>query len=186
MEDSDIVSLYWERSEAAVQETAKKYGPYLSKIAYNILADRQDGQECVNDTYWKAWSSMPPHRPEILSAYLGKITRQLSIDALRKRERQKRRGTEYDLSLDELAECVSGRDTAEQQAELHLLAGAVSAYLRTLSPEARNVFVGRYYFMDSLRDIAACHAMSEARVKSLLYRTRQGLKAYLEKEGFEL
>lgn len=186
MQDEDIVALYWQRDEAAIQKTEQKYGAYLTKIAYNVLANFEDSEESVNDTYLKAWSSMPPHWPGVLSTYLGKITRQLSIDIFRKRNSEKRKTSAYAVSLAELEECVSGGDTTDEQADLHLLADSISAYLRTLSPEARNAFIVRYYFMDSLREVADYFGMSESKVKSLLYRTRVGLKSYLEQEGFVL
>ena len=129
---------------------------------------------------------MPPHKPEVLSAYLGKITRQLSIDMFRGRNRKKRQASEYALSLSELEDCVSGGDVTGQDVDLHLLAEAIGAYLQGLSPEARNTFVGRYYYMDSLKEVAAYFGMSESKAKSMLYRTRQGLKTYLEQEGFEV
>lgn len=186
MQDDKIVALYWQRDENAIRETEQKYGRYLSRIAHNILSNVEDGREAVNDTYLKAWNSMPPHRPDVLATYLGKITRQLSIDIFRRRNREKRRASEYALSLSELEECVCGDNTTEQDVDLHLLAEAVNAYLHTLTPQARNTFVGRYYYMDSIREVAAYYGMSESGVKSLLFRTRQGLKNYLEQEGFQI
>ena len=186
MEDERIVALYWQRDETAIRETERKYGRYLTRIAYNILADDEDSRESVNDTYWKAWQSMPPHRPAVLSTYLGRIIRQLAIDRFRNRNRMKRRSSAYALSLSELEECVSGRESPQQQVDLHLLAESINAYLRTLSPKARRVFVGRYYYTDSLKEISACCGISESGVKSLLYRIRQGLRNYLEQEGFTL
>ncbi len=184
MRDEEIVGLYWQRSEEAIQRTEEKYGRYLLKIALNVLSDVEDSRESVNDTYLKTWESIPPHRPAALPAYLGRITRQTAIDALRARHRKKRRDTEYTLSLDELAECVSGADTPEEAADLHMLAGAIDAYLHSIAHEARTCFVARYFFLDPLRDIAACHGWSESKVKSMLHRTRLGLRAHLEKEGF--
>lgn len=186
MQDEKIVALYWQRDENAIRETEQKYGRYLSKIAHNILSDFEDSREAVNDTYLKAWNSMPPHRPGVLATYLGKITRQLSIDIFRGRHRQKRLSSEYALSLSELEECVCGGNTTEQDVDLHLLAEEISAYLLTLSPQARNTFVGRYYYMDSIKEVAAYYGMSESGVKSMLFRTRQGLRNYLEQEGFSL
>ncbi len=186
MQDEMIVALYWQRDEKAIDETEQKYGRYLSKVAYNILSDWEDSRETVNDTYLKAWNSMPPHKPSILSTYLGKITRQLSIDVFRTRNRKKRKTSEYAISLSELEDCVSGCETPEQSVELKMLAEAINAYLYTLPAEARNMFVGRYYFADSIRKVAGYYGISEAKVKSILYRTRQGLKEYLEKEGYEL
>ncbi len=186
MQDDKIVALYWQRDEAAIQETESKYGRYLTKIAYNILLDYEDCSECVNDTYLKAWNSMPPHQPSILATYLGKITRQLSIDVFRTRHREKRKASEYTLSLSELEECVSTGDNTQQEVNLHLLANAINTYLYTLSKEARTTFVGRYYYLDSIKELAAYYDMSESKVKSMLHRTRLGLRAYLEKEGFAL
>lgn len=186
MQDDMIVALYWERNETAVKETEQKYGKYLLKIAYHILADLEDSKESVNDTYLKAWNSMPPHKPEFLAAFLSKITRQLSIDIFRARNRQKRRASEYALSLSELEECVSEGNVTEESVDLHLLAGAINDYLYTLSPKVRAVFVGRYYYLDSVKEVAAYYGMSESKTKSMLHRTRIGLKAYLQKEGFQL
>lgn len=186
MNDDMIVDLYWQRNENAIRETEQKYGRYLSKIAYNILFDFEDSRESVNDTYLKAWNSMPPHRPNVLTTYLGKITRQLSIDIFRRRNREKRRASEYALSLSELEECVSGGDTTEQGIDLHLLAEAIDSYLGKLTPEARNTFVGRYYYMDSIREVASYYNMSESKAKSMLHRIRLGLRDYLEQEGFVL
>lgn len=186
MEDEMIVTLYWRRDETAIQETEKMYGHYLTKIAYNVLSDWEESMESVNDTYLKAWTSLPPHRPSVLSTYLGKITRQLSIDTYRKRKSQKRKASEYAISLSELEECISEGDTTSQSVDLHLLAEAMNTFLRTLSPEARNTFVGRYYFMDSIKEVAAYYGMSESKVKSMLHRTRKGLKNYLEQEGYYL
>lgn len=186
MQDEHIVALYWERNEAALDETKNKYEHYLLKIAYNILMDWEDGKESVNDTYLAAWNSMPPHKPSILSTYLGKITRRIAIDIFRKKNRQKRRASEYALSLTELEDCLESGGTPEEEMEVKLLADAINEFLRTLPRDARNLFVGRYYYLDSLKDVAEYCGMSESRAKSLLFRTRCNLKVYLEKEGFEL
>ena len=184
MEDSEIVALYWQRNEAAIGETRRKYGRYLAKIAHNILSSREDGEEIVNDTCLKAWNSIPPDRPDSLAAFLGKITRRLSIDALRTRTRVKRGAGEYALSLSELEECIPGETGPEEQLELSLLAQAISNYLRTLAPQARNAFIGRYFYLDPLKEVAAHLGMSESKAKTVLYRVRQGLKTYLTQEGF--
>ncbi len=186
MEDSEIVALYWRRDETAIRETRRSYGRYLEQIARNILSSREDGEEVVNDTCLRAWNSIPPSRPDSLAAYLGKIARRLSIDALRARTRQKRGAEEYALSLTELEDCVPGGTGPEAELELSLLAQAISGYLRTLSPQARAAFVGRYFYLDPLKDVAAHLGMGESRVKSMLYRARQGLKIYLTQEGFTL
>lgn len=184
MTDERIVELYWNRDETAIAETQSKYGRYLTKIAYNILNDREDSLESVNDTYMHAWKSIPPHRPNVFSAYLAKITRRVSIDILRRKSRGKRIPSEYTFSLSELDDVLSDRTSLEAQIEVEELAKSIQAYLRTISPEARQLFVGRYFFLDSLKDVAAYCGMRESKAKSMLYRTRCGLKAYLEKEGY--
>lgn len=184
MQDDRIVELYWQRSEAAIKHTDQKYGHYLMKLSYNILADWEDSKESVNDTYLRAWKSMPPHRPNVLLTYLCKITRQISIDVFRKRNSAKRQASEYALSLSELEDCVSADNATEQEVDLHLLAKAIQDYLAELQEETRDVFISRYFFSDSIREIAGCFCMSESKTKSMLYRTRIGLKKYLEQEGF--
>lgn len=186
MEDEKIVSLYWQRSEDAIKETEEKYDRYLIKIAYNILNNHEDSRESVNDTYLAAWESMPPHKPTALSTYLAKLTRRISIDIFRHRNRQKRQGSEYAISLSELGECVSGGNTTEEIVNVKLLADAIGIYLRTLPEDARNLFIGRYYYLDSLKEAAAYCSMTESKAKSLLHRTRLGLKEHLTKEGFDL
>lgn len=140
MEDRDIVTLYWQRDEEAIRQTDRQYGRYLSAIAFHILADREDSRETVNDTYLRAWGSMPPHRPQVLATYLGRITRQLSIDRWRTRGRAKRGGSQYALSLEELGDCVSGAATPEEALDLAELGRAIGDYLRTLPLPARRRF----------------------------------------------
>lgn len=185
MEDSTIIDLYWARDEIAISETQKKYERYLYKIAYNVLSNNEDSNESVNDTYLHAWNSMPPHRPSVLSAFLGKITRRLAIDMLRKRTADKRGGGEYEVSLQELSE--SGFEIGaemENESEYEDLGKLISSFLRTVSEDARNIFISRYFHFDSLNDICDRYGFSESKVKSILFRTRNGLKKYLEKEGY--
>ena len=184
MEDEAIVSLYWQRNESAIRETERKYDRYLTKIAMNILADREDSRESVNDTYLAAWNSMPPHRPGVLSTYLGKITRRISIDRFRYRNREKRRQSEYEISLSELGDCVSGGNTTEEAVNGKLLADAIGIWLRLLPEENRNLFLCRYYFLDSLQEVAKHCGITESKCKTVLHRMRKSLKEYLEKEGF--
>lgn len=186
MKDSEIVTLYWDRNEDAILQTQKKYDAYLSKTAYNILADFEDSKECVNDTYYSAWNSIPPHRPAFLSTYLAKITRQLAIDRFRKKNAAKRYASEYALSLDELGDTFSGGTSAEQVLDAKLLDAAINQFVCVLPEDVQRAFVGRYYFFDSLKDIARYCGMKESKLKSLLYRTRQQLKAHLAKEGFDV
>ncbi len=183
MEDAQIVSLYWQRSEDAIGATQEKYDRYLNKVAYQILEDLEDSRESVNDTYLAAWNSMPPHRPAVLSSYLSKITRRISIDCFRQKNRDKRRPSQYALSLEELGE-VCGGSTPEETVDAKLLSGCIAAFLRRQSDDARNLFIGRYYYFDSLKEAAAYCGMTESRAKSLLHRTRLALRAHLEKEGF--
>ena len=184
MEDEAIVSLYWQRNESAIRETERKYDRYLTKIAMNILADREDSRESVNDTYLAAWNSMPPHRPGVLSTYLGKITRRISIDRFRYRNREKRRQSEYEISLSELGDCVSGGNTTEEAVNGKLLADAIGIWLRLQPEENRNLFLCRYYFLDSLQEVAKHCGITESKCKTVLHRIRKSLKEYLEKEGF--
>ena len=186
MTDEKIVDLYWRRDESAVTETQLKYEKYLTKVAYNILYDLEDSMESVNDTYLRAWKAIPPHRPQVLSTFLAKITRRVAIDVVRRRTRNKRVPSEYTSSLSELEECLSDRNTPEEKMDGYLLEGAINNYLRTLPEATRNLFIGRYFYMDSLKEAAKYCGMTESKAKTLLYRTRLGLKEYLEKEGFYL
>ncbi len=186
MEDGMIVALYWERNESAIKETSDKYGRYLFAIARNILTDREDAEESVNDTYLHAWNAMPPHRPQVLSTFLGKITRHLSIDIYRKRHSAKRGGSEYALSLDELSDCLQGKGSPEEELDAKELAGYINGFLRELAPEARKLFISRYYYFDPVSAAAASLGMTEGKAKTLLFRTRRKLKEYLEKEGYVL
>ncbi len=184
MEDSKIVDLYWARDERAISETQTKYSRYLMTIAYNIVADTGDSEECVNDTYMRAWNAMPEDRPDMLSTYLGKFTRNLAIDIYRKRNSMKRKDSEYSLSLDELDECISAGNTVESEADRALLSKAISDFLRGRSAEKRNIFICRYFYCDPIKDIAAKAGMQEVSVRSVLMRERDALKEYLRKEGF--
>lgn len=184
MQDHEIVFLYLERNETAIRRTEQKYGRYLAKIAHNILGDRDAASECVNDAYLRAWNSIPPNEPGDLRTYLSKITRRLAIDGFRRRKSEKRRESEYALSLEELEAELSAGNTTEQEADARMLAERINAWLRVLPAETRDIFVSRYYFADSVRGIAKNLGMSESKVKSVLYRARIALKEYLKEEGF--
>ena len=186
MKDEEIVELYWQRSEDAIKETSVKYQAYLSKIAYNVLSDFEDSKECVNDTFLAAWNSMPEHRPSILSTYLGKITRQISIDVFRKKNSMKRYASEYALSLSELEDSFADNETPEKIFDAKLLDDTINAFVRSLPEESRKVFIGRYFFFDSVKTIAKYCGISESNAKAILFRSRQKLKEYLVKEGFTL
>lgn len=184
MQDDAIVALYWQRDEAAIQATEEKYGRYLLKIAGGFLADPPDREESVSDTYLAAWNSIPPQRPLSLSTYLGKLVRRISIDRLRRNTRQKRGGTEYELSLSELAGCVAGGTTPEDAMEMKLLAQCLNRFLRELPQQERDLFVGRYYFLDPLKEVARYCGMTESKAKSMLFRVRCRLRERLGEEGF--
>jgi RNA polymerase sigma-70 factor (ECF subfamily) len=184
MEDDRIVDLYWERNESAITETAAKYGKYLLSISYRILQNTEDAEECVNDTYSDAWQSMPPHRPSVLSTFLGKITRRISIDLWRRYSAEKRGGGVTALALDELEECVSGTGEVETEIERRALQKKLNTFMLALPRVERQVFMCRYWYMDPISDIAKQFACSESKVKSMLYRTRKKLRAILEKEGY--
>lgn len=183
MTDEMIVTLYWDRNEDAIMKTQEKYGSYLAVVANNILANAEDSRECVNDTYLAAWNSMPTNRPSVLSTYLGKITRRLSIDVFRKKHSQKRSASQYALSIEELGDSFSDGTTPEQEMDRKLLVEMMNDFLRDLPQDERIAFIGRYYFFDSLKSVAAYCGTSEAKMKSMLYRIRQKLKKYLEERG---
>lgn len=184
MKDAQILDLYWDRSENAIAETAAKYGPYCYSIAYRILLSGEDADESVNDTYLDAWNCMPPHRPNVLATFLGKITRRISIDRYRARNAQMRGGGEIPLALDELSDCIPAPFTTEEVAEGRALVRAINAFLSGLPDTERDVFVCRYWFLAPVKEIAERCGMGQGNVKSMLHRTRKKLAAYLEKEGF--
>ena len=184
MDDELIVQLYWDRSESAISETDRKYGAYCNSIAYGILQNKEDAEESVSDTYMDAWNSMPPHHPSILATFLGKITRRISIDRWRSMTRLKRGGGEVVLALEELEQCVAGGHSPEQVIEKQELAKAINRFLDTLPTPERRVFLARYWYMDSIQEIATHFRFSQSKVMSMLFRTRNKLRRQLEKEGY--
>lgn len=181
MEDSAIVALYWARDEQALRETQQKYGAYCHTIACHIVKNRQDAEECVNDTYVQAWNSMPPHRPSALRAFLGKITRNLAINRYRAAQAQRRGGGQMTLVLEELEGCFTdGPEAALDEKEL---TRQLDRFLRQLPRKDCCIFVRRYWYLDSLADIAARYHMALGSVKSSLFRSRKKLKQHLEQEG---
>ena len=186
MEDTRIVQLYWDRDQKAITETATKYGNYCTSIAKNILGNKEDAEECVNDTYMNVWNSMPPHRPNMLSVFLGKITRNLSFNRYKHNNADKRGGSEISAVLDELSECVSGKDNVEQEIEYKELIKAIDSFLDTLSSEKRSIFVCRYWYTDSIAEIARQFNMRENTVSMTLNRIRLKLQKYLMERGYEL
>lgn len=186
MEDAKIIELYWDRNEQAIPETSAKYGHYCSSIAKNILGNQEDAEECVNDTYLNAWNSMPPHRPGMLATFLGKITRNLSFNRYKYNTAEKRGNGEMSVVLDELAEVVSGREDVEQQLEYKELEIAINDFLRSLPVKKRKIFVCRYWYADSVSEIAAKFGMREGTVSMTLNRLRNRLRTVLEERGFHL
>ena len=182
MEDPQIIDLYWSRSETAISETANKYGSYCYSIAYNILTNNEDAEESVSDTYMAAWKAMPPKRPSILATFLGKITRHLSIDRWRSRNRYKRGGGEIILALEELGDCAADDQTVEKAYERKQLALVFNCFLESLPETERQVFLCRYWYLDPISEIANYYGFSDSKVTSMLHRTRKKLRAVLEKE----
>ncbi len=185
MDDKQIVELYWQRDEHAIEATAAKYGPYCMKISRNILEDRADSEENVNDTYLHAWNAMPPQRPAILQAFLGKIARNLALNRYKAKSAQKRQGDALTLSLDELDDCAVSRPGPESETAAAELGASISAFLRTQSEDARSMFILRYFYCDSIEEISSRFSCGESRVKTTLLRTRRKLKQHLIKEGYD-
>ena len=183
MEDAKIVQLYWDRNEEAIPVTADKYGSYCTTIANNILGNREDAEECVNDTYLKAWNSMPPHRPGVLSAFLGKIVRNLAFNQYKYNTAEKRGGSQTRVVLDEIAELVSDADNVEQEIDRKELVDAVDRFLDTLQEQERRVFLRRYWYLDSVSEICSRFGYSKSKVTTMLHRTRLKLRSRLEQEG---
>lgn len=183
MEDAQIIDLFFSRSQQAIQETDRKYGPLCFKIARNILSNPEDAEESVNDTYLAAWDSIPPTRPNRLSAFLAKITRHISLDRWRRNSAEKRGGGETIVALEELEECIPGKDSPEGALCKKELSAALNHFLEELSPRERVLFVSRYWYLRSVREISQKMGLTETNVKTQLFRTRGRLRQYLEKEG---
>jgi len=184
MNDEQIITLYWDRSESAIAETAAVYGRYCHKIAMNILANNEDAEECVNDTYIRAWSSIPPERPNKLSAFLGRITRNLALNVWEKHRAEKRGGGQFDVVLSELEELLSDAGSSvERQIEATSITESLNRFLTEQSDVNRRLFVRRYWHTDKLVEIAVDMGMSVSKAKSILFRMRKNLKIHLEQEG---
>lgn len=181
MDDSAILDLYWARDEEAIRQTEKAYGKKLNRLAFGIVASLEDAQECVSDTYLKAWQTIPPQRPEHFFAYLAKICRFLAFGILDYREAAKRK-TEMVALTEELALCIPD-PTAEKEQERKELGEMLNRFLASLNHESRVIFLRRYWFADSVEEIAKRYGFSESKVKTRLHRTRQQLRQFLVKEG---
>jgi RNA polymerase sigma-70 factor (ECF subfamily) len=186
MEDEAIVRLFLARNENALTETQKKYGGYLLRIAGNILGNASDGEECVNDTYLAAWNSIPPQIPQILRTYLGKLVRRISIDRYRKRSAEKRGGSEVELSIDELDECLPAVGNVGEEIENERLGAVIGEFLEKLPCDKRRMFICRYFNSYSMKDIAKTFEISETKAANVLWRVRAELKKYLESEDLFL
>lgn len=184
MDDEQIIALYFERNENAISETEKKYGRYLASISFNILASEEDARECVNDTLYSAWNSIPPNRPSMLSTYLGKIIRHLSIDRWRRDKAAKRGGGQIPLALDELEECALGSGDFTDEIIKQELMDKINSLIKELPETERRVFLRRYWYLDSIDSIAEAFGFSAGKVKSMLLRTRRKLRKMLAGEGY--
>ncbi len=186
MDDENIIQLYWQRNEQAIPATASKYGPYCTSIARNILGSWEDAEECVNDTYLRAWNSIPPHRPQFLSAFLGRITRNLSIQRYQYRTAGKRGGGTLPAVLEEIGQLVSGAGSVEQEVDRRELLRAIDAFLARLPARKRAIFIRRYWYFYSVSQISSQSGMTENQVSVTLSRLRRNLRNHLLEEGFSL
>lgn len=186
MEDEAIIELYWSRSERAIAETSAKYGRYCHAIAYNILNNHQDSEECVNDMYLKLWEAIPPERPGRFLAFLGRIVRNLALNRQAQHCAQKRGGGQVEMALEELAECVPSAHNVERVIEEKELGERINIFLSTLPEETRRLFLRRYWYLSPISEMAVAYGMTESRVKVTLFRTRNKLKEFLVKEGIVL
>lgn len=186
MEDREIIRLFLERDESSIVETEAKYGSTIRHIAFNILGNEEEAQEVENDVYLRVWTSIPPHEPyDYFVSYLVKIARACAIDAARKNSAKKREVSISELTK-EIEECISGPSSVEMEFDEILLNRAVSGFLRTQPLLKRNIFLRRYWYLDSIESIAEQYSISEGKVKNILYRTRNKLKDYLIREGYKL
>lgn len=185
MEDHAIIELYFARDESAIKETDAKYGAYCTAIAYNLLNVREDAQECVNDTYLAVWERIPPHIPECLRAFLGRMTRNIAVDRYR-RTHAKKRSDGLEVTLSELGECLPSDENVERALDAKLLAESLNAWLLSLPEQDRMLFVRRYFYGDAAKGLAKKTGMSEAGLSRRLAKLRDSLRAYLTERGNEL
>ena len=183
MSDEEIIDLYWRRQEKAIYETDKKYGRYCNTISFNILQNKEETKECVNDTYLKVWNNIPPQRPNIFKAYIGKIVRNLAIN-LYERKKAKKRDYTLEVALEELNECVLANDSVEKEFDYNELVDALNNFLSKLPHEKRKIFIERYWYLYSIKEISLKNEISESNVKTILLRIRNQLKNYLEEGDF--
>lgn len=184
MDDNEIISLFWNRDEAAIKNLQKEYGDELARLSLRIVGNREDTEECVNDALLKVWNSIPDEKPDSLFSYCARITRNISINKLRKNTAVKRGGDHIKILLSELEDCTSGLETVESVVGYHELSSLVSEYLSTLKQEQRVMFVKRYWYAEKIKTIAQAHHCSAKKVESVLLRTRRNLKKYLTERGY--
>ena len=184
--DEEIIELYWKRNEQAIEETSKKYGKYLYTIAYNILYNRLDSEECVNDTYLGTWNKIPPHRPARFQGFISKITRDLAVDRYRKNTADKQVPSQLTVALEELDQCLADGPSLEEEMVLRELVRILNDYIQTLPPRNEFEFVCRYYYADDVKNIADMLQLSRNTVTRALSGMRRQLKDLLEKEGITL
>lgn len=186
MDDHQIVELYLQRDEAAIAHTAQQYGSRLRGVSYGIVQDHETAEECENDTYLQAWRTIPPNEPRnYLFAFLARIIRHISIDRCRYQQRIRRSAYVQELSA-ELQCCIPGPEDTENRMEAIALGQVISAFLRQQPDASRNVFIRRYWYLDSIADIAQRFGMTQGKIKSMLFRSRNALRNHLEKEGYTL
>jgi RNA polymerase sigma factor (sigma-70 family) len=186
LDDNTIVELYLSRNETAITQTSEKFGNRLCSLAYNITNDQQTAQECENDTYMEAWNSIPPHEPRsYLYAFLARITRHISLNCCRERSRLKRHAWLCELSA-EMEQCIPAPDDVACRIDDMALCEAINGFLRMLSEEKRNIFIRRYWYLNSIVDISKRFSLSESKVKTTLFRCRNQLREHLEQEGYRL
>ena len=183
VDDQSFVNLFWERNEQGLHEVKSKYGNYCRRIAYGVLRNWQDAEECESDTYLAAWNVIPPQQPTLLAAFLGRITRNLSLKKLRTDTAVKRGGNAAILSLEELSDCIPAGKSFEEDLQTRELADSISIFLRTLPEIQRKVFILRYWYCDTVREIAGRFGFTQSKVKMMLLRTRADLREFLIKEG---
>ncbi len=185
MEDQQIIELFWNRNEAAITETDAKYGKLCLHIARNILSGPEDCEECVNDTYLTAWNLIPPQVPRQLSHFIGRITRNLALKKFEYLSAAKR-NPDAVISLGELGDCVSGKESLDEEWESHQIQASLNRFLEGLNPEPRKIFLWRYWYFLSMGEIAQRAGYSESKVKSMLHRTRKSLRIHFAKEGIQV
>ena len=185
MDDSKIVALFFERSEQAIVELSKKYGAVCHRVAENILNDRLDAEECVNDAYLGVWNTVPPQKPDPLLSYVCRIVRNLALKKYHRNTAQKRNSI-YDVALEEIAGCLPASFSVEDEVAAKETAGLINSFLGTLDPQSRIMFVRRYWHADSIEDLAALFHKSRHYISVRLSRIRKALKQYLETEGISV